>query len=334
MRHNNSRSYMLTSFIATLNPMIMLLLYIIIGFTLGKTKILSDDAATVIAKLETWVLCPALSFLSMAKFFTVETIVTHAANMAFATVFVFLAITVGVIIAKFIIKKPGDERNIYSYVLTYGNYGYMGEPLILEIFGAQMHANFKMFCLPVTILVYTWGVPLLIPKGKGRNNALKSFFNPSTIAMFCGMIVGITGLWEILPDFVEKTLTPLGNCMGPIGMILLGLTVSSYKLLDKFKSLKIHLATILRLVILPALHIPLLYLIKEAICLPFGWNIGNEILIYAFFIAATPHGMNTIVFPKSYGGEPKTGASLAIISHVLAVLTIPLMFSLMNLLFF
>ena len=50
------------------------------------------------------------------------------------------------------------------------------------------------------------------------------------------------------------------------------------------------------------------------------------LLSIALIAFATPLGMNTIVFPASYGGDTKTGASMAMISHVLSVATIPLMY--------
>ena len=52
-------------FLATLNPMLTLFLCIAVGFVLYKCKLLPENAGSVIAKLETWVFCPALSFMTM-----------------------------------------------------------------------------------------------------------------------------------------------------------------------------------------------------------------------------------------------------------------------------
>ena len=51
------------------------------------------------------------------------------------------------------------------------------------------------------------------------------------------------------------------------------------------------------------------------------------------FFAAMPLGLNTVVFPEAYGGNPETGASMALISHTLCIVSIPLMYALMTLLF-
>ena len=37
-------------------------------------------------------------------------------------------------------------------------------------------------------------------------------------------------------------------------------------------------------------------------------------------------GMNTVVFPEAYGGDHEPGASMALISSALSVITVPLMY--------
>ena len=54
-------------------------------------------------------------------------------------------------------------------------------------------------------------------------------------------------------------------------------------------------------------------------------NTPKEIVTLALIAFATPLGLNTIVYPASYGGETKTGASMTMISHILSVITIPVM---------
>ena len=64
-----------------------------------------------------------------------------------------------------------------------------------------------------------------------------------------------------------------------------------------------------------------------------GITLDNSFLFLAFFIYATPLGMNTIVFPEAFGGDPSIGAGLTLVSHVICVVTIPLLFALLSVLF-
>ena len=59
----------------------------------------------------------------------------------------------------------------------------------------------------------------------------------------------------------------------------------------------------------------------------------NLIVYLVFFFTAMPLGLNTVVFPEAYGGNPETGASMALISNTLGVITIPLLYMAMKFLF-
>jgi len=53
-------------------------------------------------------------------------------------------------------------------------------------------------------------------------------------------------------------------------------------------------------------------------------------VLLCMFAFGTPLGLNTVVFPAAHGGDTSTGASMAMISHTLSVLTIPLLYALVT----
>ena len=97
------------------------------------------------------------------------------------------------------------------------------------------------------------------------------------------------------------------------------------------KDKKVYVASLLRLIILPTVIIAALFGFKELLNLIFDLSISNTVLFLCFFAVGAPLGLNTVVFPEAYGGNPKTGASMAMISHTLSVITIPLMYAIMQL---
>ena len=103
-------------------------------------------------------------------------------------------------------------------------------------------------------------------------------------------------------------------------MILTGFVIGGYDLKKLLTKKRIYLASFLRLILLPALFILIL------------WALGadHEILVLTLFAFGTPLGLNTVVFPAAYGGDTSIGASMAMISHTLCVATIPLMYALLN----
>ena len=73
--------------------------------------------------------------------------------------------------------------------------------------------------------------------------------------------------------------------------------------------------------------------IKELINLIFDASINNLSLTLLFFAIGSPLGLNTIIYPETYGGSPKTGASMTLISSVFCVISIPVMYALITLIF-
>ena len=334
---------MLKTFLATLSPMFNLFLCIAIGFIARKAKLLPDNAGKVMAKMETWIFCPALGFVTMAKSFTVTNINENATNLIFAILSVVIAMSIAIFLARFFVRTKTPERGIYQYALTFGNGGYVGDPLVLALFGTVGLGFYKTFYLPLSIVIYTWGISVLVPHNEGKGNPLKKLLNAPTVGLLCGMLVGITGLGSLIvpteavkdidSNFFEATLNSLKSCMGPVAMLLCGFTVAGYPMKEMLKQKKVYIASALRLVILPAVIITVLFGIKVFASSVFGLSIGNNVLFLAFFATATPLGMNTIVYPEAFGGDPRTGASMALISHTLCVLSIPLMYALMTTVF-
>ncbi len=324
------------TFLIMLNPMLTMFLCIAVGYILRQTRILSQDSGKVIAKLVTWVFAPALSFSTMAKNFTVSSLSTHAVNIGFSCLTIAVSIGIAILLSRLFVREPSPERGIYQYALTFANFGYMADPIILGMFGDEALAYYKLFTLPASIMVYVWGISVLVPKGADRGGALgilKKIANAPTIAMFLGMIVGITGLGSDLPTFMTSTLDSLKVCMGPMAMLLAGVTVANYSLSGMIKNKKVYVASILRLVVLPCVLVAIVFGAKELFSALFSMEIDNLVIYLVFFFTAMPLGLNTVVFPEAYGGNPETGASMALISNTLGVITIPLLYMLMTVIF-
>ncbi len=313
--------------------MLVLFVFMCIGFFMKKRSILPDSADTVLARLETNVIFPALNFITMARNCTADTLYAHGINILLSTVMMIIAISVSLVVSGIIIKKESPERGVYKYALAFANSSYVGDPLILGMFGERMLSYYKMYTFPLTIGIYSWGLRCLIPKNRQRKNILYELVNPSIIALLLGIIFGLCGLSKFIPDFIISALDGLKGCMGPLAMILAGFTVASYPIAEMFKDAKIYIATLLRLIILPALLISMLFSIITVINFMCNANIGKGVLFLAFFATSAPLGLNTIIFPAAYGTDPQTGAGMALISHTLCIITIPIMYSLMVMIF-
>ena len=227
---------MLTTFLATLTPMATLFLCIAIGFIARKAKILPENAGKVMAKLETWIFCPALGFYTTAKSFTVSLLTEHAKNLTLSLIATAVSMGIAIFLARFFVKERCPERGVYEYALTFSNGGYVGDPLVLALFGTIGLGFYKIYYLPLSIVIYTWGISVLVPGNTNRGGFFKKLCNAPTISILLGMLAGITGLGAVLlpggetVNFFESTLNSLKSCMGPVAMLLCGFTVAGYNM--------------------------------------------------------------------------------------------------------
>ncbi len=323
----------MTTFFATLTPMLTLFVCIAVGFVFTKLKILPEGSSKVMAKMEIWIFSPALSFMTMVRFCTLETVGEHFINITLGVIGVAFSMCVAIFLSRFFAKKKSYDRGVYAYALAFANGGYMGDPVILSLFGELALSYYKLFYLPFSLMINSWGISVLTPGTGGKNSFWRRLINPPTVAMVAGIAVGLSGLGRYLPAFVTGSLDTLKACMGPVAMLLAGATIAKYSLIAMLKNKKVYVVTALKLVLQPILLVALIFGVKTLANLAFDLSIGNEVVFLAFFASASAIGLNTVVFPEAYGGDPETGASLALISHTLCVITIPLMYALMVALF-
>ena len=308
------------SFLATLSPMLVMLLSIVVGFLLRKIKAAPENTATVLSKMEINVFLPALILRTFLTYCTVESISSRYTTILYGAIAIAVAVPLGSVLAM-LFTKDKNEFKIYRYSLMVANFGFLGNAIVPAIMGQEMMYNYMLFTMPLNFVLYLWAFNSLIPEGKGeKTSILKNLLKPTCIAMAAGVCMGLLGVGRVLPDFVRTTLNNLAGCMAPVAMILTGFVIGGYPLGSLLKNKRVYIATALRLFVLPAVIVAVLWLLGA----------DNSTLFMAMFAFASALGLNTVVVPAAYGGDTTTGAGMAMISHVGAIITIPLLYALLT----
>lgn len=310
---------MLSTFKATLSPMLVMFLCILIGFILNKKKLCPDNTTSVLSKLENYVLVPALIINTFMKYCTVLSLREQYKLLLYCLLAAVIAVVISYPLSG-IFEKDKYKKNVYRYAIVFGNFGFMGNAIVPAILGNEMLYDYLLFTLPLNIIAYTWGVSTLVPVGENKKNPLSNLLNPALFAIVIGIALGLLGAEQYVPSFVTTTISNLSGCMGPVAMLLTGFVIGGYHIPSLLKNRKIYVMTFLRLFILPAFFVALLMLLGA----------DDKTLYLCLFAFATPLGLNTVIFPAAYGADTSTGASMAMISHTFCVVTIPLMYSLLT----
>lgn len=300
---------------ATINQMLILFAFMALGYFLNAKGILPLNTSLVISRLETNVLVPCLVFNTFYKYCTVKNMSEKWLYIVYGFAITLVSIVIGVFLAK-LFAKDNYLQKIYTYSFAVANFSFMGNSVVLGIFGEDVLFDYMIFTLPLCLYVYSFGTASLIPKEKNKGFSVKVFLNPICISMFLGAIAGLTGI--CMPKFLVTTISQAGACMSPLAMILTGFVVANYSFKTLARKARIYIASIIRLIILPLVFVLVLKLFKTDL----------TIIMLTLCATAMPLGLNTVVFPAAHGGDTTPGASMALISHLMSIVTIPIMFTL------
>ncbi len=300
--------------------MLVMLIFIAVGYILKKTKILPDNSQLALSRLELYVFLPAMNFYNLLTRCTVSNFKDNISFILCGLIIVLSALVMSYPLSRlFVTGSKNDsalayERNIYKYALTFGNFGFMGNFIVSGIWGQDALFKYLMFTFFLTVLCNGWGLIILIPRDKtssGIKTILKRLFTPPIIAILAGAICGLLNTEKYFPKFLTTALSNASSCMGPVAMMLAGVVMGGFNFKELISIKKVYVATALRLIAIPAV---ILLILK-------GVGVNQDILQVALIAFATPLGLNTVVFPAAYGGNVKIGASMAFVSHILSVIT-------------
>ncbi len=315
-------------FAPILNQMIFLFAFILIGFILARGSFIPENSAAVLSKLESFVFVPALVMGTFIRNCSVDVLDTMWKTLVLGIGSVIVCIAIAIPMSKLCFKEE-YLRKMATYGLAFSNFGFMGNAIVLGVFGEELFFEYTVFTLPFWSAIYAWGAPVLLIAGASGEEKrislgerLKSFCNPMLIGMLIGLVIGLSGLK--LPSSVLSVVDVAGDCMSPVAMLLTGMTIGRLDLLALLRKGRLYLTTAVKLLVYPIVFFGIFLLLPK-----------NAFFTESFFkcamcIASMPMGLNTIVIPAAYGKDTTDAAGLALVSHVLSVLTIPLAFMLLQ----
>ena len=332
-------------FLVTLQQTAILLAFILIGYFLRKKGIITEDGKKVLAKLLTFLFAPCYTASSLSTIINVGELPMYGTIILAGLGLTIFCIFAALPLAR-VLGKDQLQRNILKYGLAIGNIGYFGYPIVYAIYAAiggetlgnQMRAEMMMFCLPMTIAIYTYGYAVLtkdvsgdaLMKKRTTKEKLSFLWSMPMIGMYAGIILGLltSGIGFSLPSIVTDALTIAGNCQSAPAMLLTGAVLAGVPFGKLFTSWKPYVIGVIRLLAFPLVVGAIFFVIH--LC-----GVSGETFIRVFklsvIVSAMPVGMNVVVFPESAGQDSTEGAKSCFISYILALGALPLVLTMMDL---
>ena len=179
---------------AIVTQMIILFILVIIGYYLSKKKMMDADFDRKLSGLVINVTCPSLILSSvMGDTLPDKKLILPLLVVGFATYVVLIGLAF--LLPRYLPVKLSD-RGIYSFMLAFGNVGFIGYPIVASIFGASAVFYASILNFPSTLLIFVFGT-LFISGGQGKMRFdWRTLYCPAMIASYLSILIVVTGWYS------------------------------------------------------------------------------------------------------------------------------------------
>ena len=251
------------AFLAVLDKLITLFVYIFIGYIIRKKNVVDEKFQAGLVKLLMWVCIPSLTINTLQTNYSPEMLSNGVSLFAAALIIYAASFVLGVITAK-IFKIKRDQKGIWIFMVMFSNNLFMGFPVIEAVLGSEALLYAAFLNIPVQIVMFTFGVQLIIKYGAKEGvkvSVIKRLISPLNIAMAIGLVLFVTGIK--LPSSVRAAISGISGTITPLAMIYIGMVMSNSKIFEAFSDWKVYVVSFIRLILVPVaiyvLHYERLY---------------------------------------------------------------------------
>ena len=298
--------------------LIPVILFIALGFFVGRRGWIRATSVKDLSNLVFMVLTPALLFRTMST--------VRVQDLDFGPVAVYFAAAGLIFAATLVVQGFSSLAAARGLANTFGNTIMIGVPLVGLVFGqAGLVTLFTLISVHSLILLTAATVMFELAQarerarsGEGPQHSMlrtvlqaigSGIVHPVPLPIIVGLLFAQTGL--VVPEVIGKPLQLLGQALGPLALLLVGVTLA-------FSTVGTHFKAALRIALVKNIVHPLLL---GAL----GWALGLSGLPLAVMVAtaALPVGANVFLFAQRYGvAQDEVTASIAV-STALALVTVP-----------
>lgn len=294
-----------------MNQIAVLFILIALGFLLRKRNLISNEFTKSASDLVIYVTLPSMIVASMDRDFSAALIKTGFSIFLCGSLMYVLLIVSAFTFSRLRKIEDGD-RQVYEFMMIFGNVAYLGYPVLKIMFG-EMGVFYGSFLnIWFNILVWTLGIKLM-HKDQRKIDFFRAFLNPGLIAIGLGMIIFVFPV--DIPQALKTTLNILGEMTVPLCMLLIGAFMTEARFKDFLANKNLYLFSLTKLVVMP--------LVMMLIMMPF--KITSTVKVIPVVMSGMPAGVNTAIFARKFGRNYHLASQGVVLSTAISLLTIPIL---------
>lgn len=291
--------------------MLKLFLLLILGFVLFKCHIFDEYTNKKISALIVNVASPMLIISSIAG------VEGSNKSIVFLMIGAGILMYIGFIILGKIINRifpfPKKDWPVYECMVVFANTGFMGYPVLLDVFGQEAVFYASLIHMAFNFFVYTYAI-MCLTKGDDSEFKLnfKQLLTPGIILIFVGIFIYLFDIQ--LPSVLMDTINSVGSLTAPLSMMMIGSSLAVYPIKDSFTDWRSYVFAFVRLMVVPFVTMLICRLIHID---PYYANI-------TIITNAMPVGSMVLMLATQYNANVKIVTRNIVVSTLLSVITIPI----------
>lgn len=291
--------------------MLKLFLLLILGFVLFKCHIFDEYTNKKISALIVNVASPMLIISSIAG------VEGSNKSIVFLMIGAGILMYIGFIILGKIINRifpfPKKDWPVYECMVVFANTGFMGYPVLLDVFGQEAVFYASLIHMDFNFFVYTYAI-MCLTKGDDSEFKLnfKQLLTPGIILIFVGIFIYLFDIQ--LPSVLMDTINSVGSLTAPLSMMMIGSSLAVYPIKDSFTDWRSYVFAFVRLMIVPFVTMIMCRLL----------HIDAYYANITIITNAMPVGSMVLMLATQYNANVKIVTRNIVVSTLLSVITIPI----------
>lgn len=291
--------------------MLKLFLLLVLGFVLFKCHIFDEYTNKKISALIVNVASPMLIISSIAG------VEGNDKSIVFLMIGAGILMYIGFIILGKIINRifpfPKKDWPVYECMVVFANTGFMGYPVLLDVFGQEAVFYASLIHMAFNFFVYTYAIMCLTKSDDSKFKLnFKQLLTPGIVLIFIGILIYLFDMQ--LPSVLMDTISSVGSLTAPLSMMMIGSSLAVYPIKDSFTDWRSYVFAFVRLIIVPFMTMIVCRLLHIN---PYYANI-------TIITNAMPVGSMVLMLATQYNANVKIVTKNIVVSTLLSVITIPI----------
>ena len=313
-------------------------LVIMVGWVVRRKGYLAEETTRILSRFVVDVALPALVFTQMLRTVTLASLKEGWFAPLLSGLLIVIAYLAGLLLAPLFSSR--EQKRTFVFLVAIPNWIFLPLPIVEAMYGDAGVRTLLLYNVGAQFMLWSLGVWILRGGVSAREAARNIVTNPGLLATAAGILVALlvpsSSKWEMMTSTTSSPLAlvsgalvqamaMVGSMTIPISLLAIGAQLGDLELHVHRPSRALWGVLVARLIVGPLLTAAVGWAVLQA-----GVHLSEVPRMVAYLIATMPVAISCSMFTERFGGDVSLGAQGIFYSTFFSLLTVPVIFFLLQ----